>query len=52
MASGSVTHTPWWAWAWPLVAVLVLGVQLLYPLGCIFFAVEAFTLIATVFAAV
>ena len=52
MASGPVTHTPWWAWAWPLLAVFVLAVQVLYPLGGLFVAIEAFALMATVFAAV
>ncbi len=43
---------PWWAWAWPLLAVIVLGLQFLLGSGGPLAAAEAFALIATVFAAV
>jgi Ca2+:H+ antiporter len=43
---------PWWAWTWPLLAVIVLGLQFLLGSGGPLAAAEAFALIATVFAAV
>jgi Ca2+:H+ antiporter len=43
---------PWWAWTWPLLACIVLGLQLLLGSGGVLAAAEAFALIATVFAAV
>jgi Ca2+:H+ antiporter len=43
---------PWWAWTWPLVACIVLGLQLLLGSGGPLAAAELFALIATVFAAV
>ena len=52
MAVGTVTRTPWWAWAWPLVAWAVLGLQLVVRGNPLITALEAFALIATVFAAV
>lgn len=52
MAAGPITKTPWWSWVWPLLAIVVLAVQFLHPLGGPFIAIEAFALIATVFAAV
>jgi len=52
MVSETSTRIPWWAWAWPLLAVLTLGVYFALHPGGWFAAVEALTLIATVFAAV
>jgi len=52
MAIGTVTRTPWWAWAWPLLAWMVLVLQLLLPISAFITTLEAFALIATVFAAV
>ena len=52
MAIGTVTRTPWWAWAWPLLAWVVLGLQLVVAGNAAITALEAFALIATVFAAV
>ena len=52
MAIGTVTRTPWWAWAWPLLAWMVLVLQLLLHGNVLITALEALALIATVFAAV
>jgi Ca2+:H+ antiporter len=46
------TRTPWWAWAWPLLAWVVLLVTTVAGAGGIVAAVAAAALIATVFAAV
>ncbi|MGB9434851.1 MAG: hypothetical protein WBQ89_21590 [Candidatus Acidiferrum sp.] len=43
---------PWWSWTWPLLACLVLVLQLVFGSGGPLAAAEAFALIATVFAAV
>jgi Ca2+:H+ antiporter len=50
--AGTPNRIPWWAWAWPLLACVVLGLQFLLRSGGILAALEAFALIATVFAAV
>jgi Ca2+:H+ antiporter len=52
MASTDVARTPWWAWAWPLLAVIVLALYFAFHPGPPFPALEAFAVIATVFAAV
>ena len=52
MASATSTRTPWWAWTWPALAVVILGVHAILNPGAPFAAVEAFALITTVFAAV
>jgi Ca2+:H+ antiporter len=52
MAMGPVARTPWWSWAWPLLAALLLGLQMLWHVGGLFAGLEAFALIAAVFAAV
>jgi len=52
MTPASSTRIPWWAWAWPLLAVSVLAVPFFLKPGTFFAAAEAFALIATVFAAV
>jgi Ca2+:H+ antiporter len=50
--AGTPIRIPWWAWAWPLLACIVLGLQFLLGSGGPLAAAEAFALIATVFAAV
>ncbi len=52
MASGGTSRTPWWTWVWPVAAWLVLGLAVLVGGAGLFALVEAFVLIATVFAAV
>jgi len=52
MAAASSTRMPWWAWTWPLLAVLILAVHFLLKPGGVYVAAEALALIATVFAAV
>lgn len=52
MALGTATRTPWWAWTWPALAAVLLGLQLIWHIGGWFAALEAFALIAAVFAAV
>lgn len=52
MASTNSVRAPWWSWAWPVLAVVVLGIYFAFHPGRPFAALEAFTLIATVFAAV
>jgi len=52
MATGTATRTPWWAWACPLLAWVMLALQLLLPISAFITTLEAFALIATVFAAV
>jgi Ca2+:H+ antiporter len=48
----SATRTPWWAWAWPLLAWIVLLLTIVAGTGGIVTAAAAAALIATVFAAV
>jgi Ca2+:H+ antiporter len=50
--AATAARIPWWAWTWPLVAVLVLILQIFFGSGGPLAAAEAFSLIATVFAAV
>src|SRR6201997_992814 len=45
-------RTPWWAWIWPVLALVVVVVHTTLSPGFPFVAAEAFALIATVFAAV
>jgi Ca2+:H+ antiporter len=45
-------RTPWWAWAWPALAWVVLLVATVAGTGAVVAAVAAAALIATVFAAV
>jgi Ca2+:H+ antiporter len=52
MAIGTVTRIAWWAWVWPLLAWAMLALQLLLHGNAFITALEAFALIATVFAAV
>jgi len=46
------TRTPWWAWAWPLLAAVFLIIHLFIHAGGPFLVFETFALIAAVFAAV
>ena len=52
MTIKTATETPWWAWVWPLLALAMLGLQLLLRGNVLITAFEAFALIVTVFAAV
>ncbi len=52
MASAKGERTPWWAWTWPAVALVVLAIHFLVYPGMYFSPAEAFALITTVFAAV
>lgn len=52
MRSTNSARPPWWSWAWPAVAVVVLGIYFGFHPGSLFAGVEAFALIAAVFAAV
>lgn len=52
MAIRTATRTPWWAWGWPLLALVMLGLQLLVHGNTLITSFEAFALIVTVFAAV
>jgi Ca2+:H+ antiporter len=52
MPSANSGRAPWWAWTWPVLALVVLGVHTTLSPGVPFAAAEAFALIATVFAAV
>jgi Ca2+:H+ antiporter len=51
MAANS-SHMPWWSWAWPLLAAIVLGIHFVFHAAGPFLIVAVFALIATVFAAV
>jgi len=46
------TETPWWAWAWPTAAWIVLSATLFFGVGGFMAAVAGAALIVTVFAAV
>src|SRR5690348_8112907 len=48
----TAARTPWWAWAWPLAAWLVLLATVFLGKGALLAAVAGVVLIATVFAAV
>ncbi len=52
MTTTAAIKTPWWAWAWPLLALVILGLQVLLHGNVLITAVEAFALVVTVFAAV
>jgi len=52
LAFVSANRTPWWAWAWPVAAWLLLGLHLIVPSNVVTTSLEAVALIATVFAAV
>jgi Ca2+:H+ antiporter len=48
----TAARTPWWAWAWPLAAWLVLLSTAIVGTGALLAAIAGVVLIATVFAAV
>lgn len=50
MAGGTGNRTPWWAWAWSLLAWVVLGLRVLLGGNGPTTALAAFGLVATVFA--
>src|SRR6185437_13155550 len=52
MANPITQRTPWWAWAWPLFAWLMIAVSAIAGAGGLITAIDALALIATVFAAV
>jgi len=53
MAPANATlHTPWWAWTWPVLAALLLGVRIFTGDSLTFDAAAGTVLIAVVFAAV
>ncbi len=52
MASATPTRTPWWTWTWPALGLVILGVQAILRPDVPMSALEAFALVATVFAAV
>jgi Ca2+:H+ antiporter len=52
MTIKTATKTPWWTWVWPLLALAMLGLQLLLRGNVLITVFEAFALIVTVFAAV
>jgi Ca2+:H+ antiporter len=52
MAAGGTNATPWWAWAWPLLAWLILAVSMIASTGALLASFATFVLFATVFAAV
>jgi Ca2+:H+ antiporter len=48
----AATRTPWWAWAWPLLAWVILMMTTIVGVGGVIAAAAGAALIATVFAAV
>jgi len=52
MASANSARTPWWAWTWPILALVILGVQAVFNPRFPFPVAEVYALITTVFAAV
>jgi Ca2+:H+ antiporter len=52
MSVSKPNRTPWWSWVWPVVALVVLALQLTHWTSIVLSIAEAFALIATVFAAV
>jgi Ca2+:H+ antiporter len=52
MPSANSARTPWWAWIWPVLALVVLAVHAIFRPGFPFAIAEAFVLFAAVFAAV
>jgi len=52
MANPITQRTPWWAWAWPLFACLMIAVSAIAGAGGLITAIDALALAATVFAAV
>lgn len=52
MAFATPERTPWWAWTWPLLAWLVMGLAFTVGVGGLVAAAAALVLVATVFAGV
>ena len=52
MASANSMRTPWWAWTWPALALVILAVHVTLAAGTVLAVAEAVALITTVFAAV
>jgi Ca2+:H+ antiporter len=52
MASSTPTSTPWWSWAWPLAACVLVGLATLTGLNAALVVIADIVLIATVFAGV
>ncbi|HKF04665.1 MAG TPA: hypothetical protein VKB49_20245 [Candidatus Sulfotelmatobacter sp.] len=52
MSSSKPNRTPWWSWVWPVVALVILALQLTHWTSFVLSVAEALALIATVFAAV
>ena len=52
MPSANSTRAPWWAWVWPVLALVVLGLYPVFSTSPLLAIAEAFALFATVFAAV
>jgi len=52
MAFTNSIKTPWWSWTWPALAVLVVGIHIVFRPSSLLAAAESFALIPTVFAAV
>jgi Ca2+:H+ antiporter len=51
MAANS-SQMPWWSWAWPLLAAILLIIHFVFHAAGLFLILSVFALIATVFAAV
>jgi len=52
MASAGSTRMPWWAWAWPVSAIVIIGAQAILGPSFAIAAAECVALVGTVFAAV
>ncbi|HWC18700.1 MAG TPA: hypothetical protein VG498_16940 [Terriglobales bacterium] len=52
MSSEPSARIPWWAWTWPVVALVVMTLHIATHPGRLFAPAEVFALITTVFAAV
>src|SRR5690348_2700422 len=52
MANPIAQRTPWWTWAWPLFAWLMIAVSAIAGAGGLIATIDALALVATVFAAV
>jgi Ca2+:H+ antiporter len=52
MARSSAQRTPWWTWAWPVLAWVMIVVSAVAGASGLIAAIDALALIATVFAAV
>ena len=52
MALADSSRTPWWSWTWPALGLVILVMHFVQGSGTVLHGVEAFVLVATVFAAV